>query len=146
MRNLIKYFLVIPLVLIFSIYSCSEDPNDSNQKLTAQTNKSNYINGESISFTVKNFNSSTGHLASCCNSVAFYIDKNENGNWVEHTNFGLPCLSLCPGIDFTIGYLETIADSITFNENGIFRIRIPYTFNTNQGWNGEIVSNPFIIE
>jgi hypothetical protein len=146
MRNLTKYFLAIPLVLIFGIYSCSEDPNDSNQKITVQTNRSDYTNGEMISFTIKNLNSSTGHLASCCNSVAFYIDKNENGNWVEHTNFGLPCLSLCPGIDFTIGYLETIADSITFNENGTFRIRIPYTFNPNQGWTGEIVSNPFIIE
>jgi len=146
MRNLIKYFLAIPLVLIFSIYSCSEDPNDSNKKFTAQTNKSNYINGEMISFTVKNLNSSTGHLASCCSSVAFYIDKNENGNWVEHTNFGLPCLALCPGIDLTLGYLETIADSITFGENGTFRIRIPYTFNTNQDWTSEIVSNSFIIE
>jgi len=146
MRNLTKYFLAIPLVLIFSIYSCSEDPNDSNQKFTAQTNRSDYTNGEMISFTIKNLNSSTGHLASCCNSVAFYLDKNGNGNRVEHTNFGLPCLSLCPGKDLTIDYLETIADSITFNENGSFRMRIPYAFNQNQGWNGEIISNSFIIE
>lgn len=97
MKNLIKYFLVIPLVLIFSIYSCSSDPNDTKQKLTAQTDKSSYFINDTVSFTVKNYNSITAHLASCCTSVAFYIDKNENGVWSEHSNFGLPCLALCPG-------------------------------------------------
>ena len=146
MKNLIKYFLAIPLVLIFSIYSCSSDPNDTKQKLTAQTNKSSYTNNDTISFTVKNYNSVTAHLASCCTSVAFYIDKNENGNWIEHSNSGLPCESLCPSIDLTISFSEAIMDSIVINENGTFRIRIPYTFNPNQDWTGEIVSNPFIIE
>lgn len=87
------------LVFILSIYGCSEDPNDAGQNLIVQTNKTNYLNGETINFTINNFNSSTAHLASCCTSVAFYIDKNENENWVEHSNFGLPCLALCPGVE-----------------------------------------------
>ena len=70
MKNLINYFSAIPLVLIFSIYSCSSDPNDTKQKLTVQTNKSSYTNNDTISFTVKNYNSVTAHLASCCTSVA----------------------------------------------------------------------------
>jgi hypothetical protein len=134
------------LVFILSIYGCSEDPNDSKQKLAVQTNKTNYLNGETINFTINNFNSSTAHLASCCTSVAFYIDKNENENWVEHSNFGLPCLALCPGIDLTIDHLETLADSITFSENGTFRIRIPYSFNQTGNLNSEILSNSFIVE
>lgn len=138
-----KLFFLI--VLMFSLIDCSEDQNE-NQQLTAKINKSNYANGEIIRFTLKNNNSLTAHLASCCTSVAFYIDKNENGNWSEHSNFGLPCLALCPGIDLQIGYLETIADSFNLAETGTFRIRIPYTFNSDQNWNSEIVSNSFIIE
>lgn len=146
MKNLIKYFPAVSLVLIFSVYSCSSDPNDTNQQLTARTNKSNYVNGEIIGFRLNNYSSTTAHLASCCTSVAFYIDKNENGNWTENSNFGLPCLALCPGIDLQIRYLETIVDSFTVVETGTFRIRIPYTFNSDQNWNSEIVSNSFIIE
>ena len=134
------------LVFILSFYGCSEDPNNVEQKLLVQTNKSNYSNGEIVNFTINNFNSSTVHLASCCTSVAFYIDKNENENWVEYSNFGLPCLALCPGIDLTIDHLETIADSITFSENGTFRIRIPYSFNQAGNWSSEILSNSFIVE
>jgi hypothetical protein len=146
MKKQMKYFLVIPLVLIFSIYSCSSDPNDTKQKLTAQTNKSSYTNNDTISFTVKNYNSVTAHLASCCTSVAFYIDKNENGVWSEHSNFGLPCDALCPGIDMTIGYLEVRVDNVFINESGTFRLRIPYSFNQGVNWTDEIVSNAFTIE
>jgi hypothetical protein len=55
-------------------------------------------------------------------------------------------LALCPGIDLQIGYLQTIVDSFTLAETGTFRIRIPYTFNQDQNWNSEIVSNTFITE
>ena len=140
-----KRFILL-VVLIISINGCSEDPNNVQEKLVVQTNKSNYLNSEEINFTIKNFNSSTAHLASCCTSVAFYIDKNENENWIEHNNFGLPCLALCPGIDLTISFTESLTDSIIVNENGKFRIRIPYTFDNNQNWTGEIVSNSFIIQ
>ena len=146
MKNLMKYFLVIPLVLIFSIYSCSSDPNDTKQKLTAQTNKSGYLNSETVSLTINNYNSITAHLASCCTSVAFYIDKNENGVWGEHSNFGLPCLALCPGIDLTIIHLETKVNSVFITESGTFRLRIPYSFNQGVNWTNEIVSNTFTIE
>ncbi len=141
-----KYFLFIPLVLIFSVYSCSSDPNDTKQKLTAQTNKSSYANNDTIRFAVKNYNSITAHLASCCTSVAFYIDKNDNGVWSEHSNFGLPCLALCPGIDLTIGYLYIKVNSVFINERGTFRLRIPYSFNQGVNWTDEIVSNTFTIE
>ncbi len=141
-----KYFLFIPLVLIFSVYSCSSDPNDTKQKLTAQTNKSSYANNDTISLAIVNYNSITAHLASCCTAVAFYIDKNENGTWSEHSNFGLPCLALCPGIDLTIGYLEVRIDNVFINESGTFRLRIPYSFNQGQNWTDEIVSNIFTIE
>lgn len=134
------------IVFIISFYSCSEDPNEAQENLTVQTNKTNYLNNETIKFTINNFNQSTAHLASCCTSVAFYIDKNENERWHQHNNFGLPCLALCPGIDLTLGYLNTITDSIVINESGKYRIRILYTFDTNQSWTGEIVSNSFIIE
>lgn len=133
-------------VLIISLNSCSEDPNDAQEKLLVQTNKSSYTNGETISFKINNFNTSTAHLASCCTSVAFYIDKNENENWIEHSNFGLPCLALCPGVDLTVNFTESLIDSIVISENGKFRIRIPYTFNVNGSWTGEIVSNSFIIQ
>ena len=146
MKNLKKYLLAIPLVLIFSIYSCSSDPNDTKQKLTAQTDKSSYANNDTISLTVKNYNSMTAHLASCCTSVAFYIDKNVNGVWSEHSNFGLPCLALCPGIDMTIGYLEVRVDNVFINESGTFRLRIPYSFNQGVNWTNEIISNPFTIQ
>lgn len=146
MKNLVNYFLPITIVMLFNVISCSSDPNDTKQKLTAETNKSIYLNNDTISFTIKNYNSITAHLASCCTSVAFYIDKSENGIWSEHSNFGLPCLALCPGIDLQISYLESIVNSFTLAETGTFRIRIPYTLNSDQNWNSEIVSNSFIIE
>lgn len=138
--------LIFFAVLIISLNSCSEDPNDAQEKLLVQTNKSNYSNGEIINFTINNFNSSTAHLASCCTSVAFYIDKNENNNWIEHSSFGLPCLSLCPGIDLTVNFTESLIGSIVISENGKFRIRIPYSFNQAGDWSNEIISNSFIIE
>jgi hypothetical protein len=142
---MMKKFILL-ILFIISINSCSEDPNNVREKLIVQTHKSNYLNSETINFTIKNFNPSTGHLASCCTSVAFYIDKNENENWIEHSNFGLPCLALCPGIDLTISFTESLTDSTIINESGKFRIRVPYTFDNNQNWTDEIVSNSFIIQ
>ncbi len=138
--------IILLIVLSIIMNSCSEDPNNVQEKLFVQTNKSNYLNSETINFTLNNFNPLTAHLASCCTSVAFYIDKNENENWIEYSNFGLPCLALCPGIDLTISFKESLTDSIIIDESGKFRIRIPYTFNHNQNWSGEIVSNSFIIQ
>jgi len=114
--------------------------------LAVHTNKSNYNNREPISFSINNYNSTTAHLASCFTSVAFYIDKNENEIWTEQSNQGLPCLALSPGIDLRITYPETLSDSIVINESGKFRIRILYTFNSDQKWKNEIVSNLFTIE
>ncbi|HMN23979.1 MAG: hypothetical protein IT276_10060 [Ignavibacteriaceae bacterium] len=138
-----QFFLII---FVLFIYSCSEDPNENNQKLKVQTNKSSYQSNDSISFIINNSNSSTAHLASCCTSLAFYIDKNENGNWLEHSNFGLPCLAMCPGIDLTIRYMETITNSLSLNENGTYRIRIPYSFNSNYVFENELISNSFTVQ
>lgn len=137
------FFIVVSILIILG---CSEDPNDQQQKLIVKTDKNNYSINETIHFSINSFSSTTAHLARCCTSVAFYIDKNENNNWVEHSNHGLPCLALCPGIDLTINYLEILSDSISLDESGIFRIRIPYTFNPDQNWTSEIVSNSFTIE
>ena len=138
-----QFFLII---FVFFIYSCSEDQNENNQELNVQTNKSAYQSNETISLTINNSNSSTAHLASCCTSVAFYIDKNENGNWVGHSGFGLPCLALCPGIDLTISYMETLTNSFLLNESGTYRIRIPYSFNSNNVFEFELISNPFTVQ
>ncbi|HEX9252732.1 MAG TPA: hypothetical protein VF870_10850 [Ignavibacteriaceae bacterium] len=136
-------FLIVAIVITLG---CSEDPNDQQQKLIVKTDKNNYSINEIIIFSINNSSSTTAHLASCCTSVAFYIDRNENNNWVEHSNFGLPCLALCPGIDLTLNYFEILTDSIFLDESGTFRIRIPYTFNPDQNWTGEILSNSFTIE
>ncbi|MEO8233633.1 MAG: hypothetical protein ABI638_15240 [Ignavibacteriota bacterium] len=138
-----QFFLII---FVLFVYSCSEEANENDQKLKVQTNKSSYQNNESIRFTINNSNSSTAHLASCCTSVAFYIDKSENGNWAEHSNFGLPCLAQCPGIDLTISYMETLTDSLSLNENGTYRIRIPYSFNSNDVFEDELISNSFSVQ
>lgn len=138
-----QFFLII---FVFFIYSCSEDQNENNQELKVQTNKSSYQSNESISITINNSNSSTAHLASCCTSVAFYIDKYENENWVEHSSFGLPCLAQCPGIDLTISYMETLTHSFSLNESGTYRIRIPYSFNSNNIFESELISNSFTVK
>ena len=136
-------FLIVAIVITLG---CSEDPNDQQQKLIVKTDKNNYSINEIIIFSINNSSSTTAHLASCCTSVAFYIDRNENNNWVEHSNFGLPCLALCPGIDLALNYFEILTDSISLDESGTFRIRIPYTFNPDQNWTSEILSNSFTIE
>lgn len=138
-----QFFLII---FVFFIYSCSEDQNENIQKLKIQTNKTAYQSNETISFIINNSNSSTAHLASCCSSIALYIDKNETGTWVEHSNFGLPCLALCPGIDLTIGYMESLTNSFSLSESGTYRIRIPYSYNSNDIFEFELISNPFTVQ
>lgn len=138
-----QFFLII---FILFIYNCSEDPNENNQKLKVQTNKLSYQSNDSISFTINNSNSSTAHLASCCTRLAFYIDKNESENWIEHSSFGLPCLAQCPGIDLTISYMENLTDSFSLNEIGTYRIRIPYSFNSNDIFENELISNSFTVQ
>jgi hypothetical protein len=140
-----KRFISLIVAIVITL-GCSEDPNDQQQKLIVKTDKNNYSINEIIIFSINNSSSTTAHLASCCTSVAFYIDRDENNNWVEHSNFGLPCLALCPGIDLTLNYFEVLTDSISLDESGTFRIRIPYTFNPDQNWTGEILSNSFTIE
>ncbi|MBK7632233.1 MAG: hypothetical protein IPJ23_16305 [Ignavibacteriales bacterium] len=134
------FFIVIPLF----VYSCSEDPNNANTGITLKTNKTSYTNNEAITFTVINYNPTTAYLASCCTSVAYYIDKDENGNWVEYSNFGMPCLALCPGIDLSVSFMETIVDSVRVNESGKFRIRTFYNLDDIQS--NELLSSAFTIQ
>jgi len=136
----------LAFLMFLLIISCSEDPEEGSQNLTAKTDKTNYINSETIHFSINNSNSITAHLASCCSSVAFYVDEKENGAWIEYSNYGLPCESLCPGIDLKINFMEILTDSLHFIETGTFRIRIPYTFNQEENWTGEILSNSFTID
>jgi hypothetical protein len=49
-------------------------------------------------------------------------------------------------IKIKINSIRTNTDTLFIAEDGKFRIRIPYTFSPNQSWNGEIVSNSFIIQ
>jgi hypothetical protein len=49
-------------------------------------------------------------------------------------------------IKIKINSIRTNTDTLFIAEDGKFRIRIPYTFNPNQSWTGEIVSNSFIIQ
>lgn len=134
------FFIVITLF----VYSCSVDPNSTNAGLTLKTNKTSYTYNETIKFIINNCNSTIAHLASCCSSVAFYIDKNDNGNWVEYSNFGMPCLALCPGIDLSVSYMETIVDSTAINNGGTFQIRALYNLGENHTY--ELISNSFTIE
>ncbi len=133
---------ILPLLL----FSCTDGgiapvPED----LTATTEQPRYYAGETIRVSFRNSGEHTFQLESCCTSFSCYIDVSVPGGWKEYEARGIPCLLLCPVIPLLVKPNGTTIDSLTINEAGAYRLRIPYT-SPDKGKTMEVTTNSFTIQ
>jgi hypothetical protein len=115
------------------------------QELTATTEYNSYTTGETIRVSFRSSGDRTFQIAACCYSFACIIDVNDAGVWKEYEARGLPCLSLCPGIQLLVKPDETRVDSLTVNDAGTYRLRIPYS-SPDKSPTVEVISNSFTVQ
>jgi hypothetical protein len=133
---------ILPL-LFFSCNDGGIAPAPGN--LTAVTEQPGYYAGETIRVSFRNSGERTFQLESCCSSFACYIDVSVPGGWKEYEARGIPCLLLCPGIQLLVKPNETTIDSLSINEAGAYRLRIPYT-SPDKNETMEVTTNTFTIQ
>lgn len=143
MKNFYSLFLIIILLVLSG---CKDNPVNTKQDLEVGTSKNIYLIDELIYFQIKNLSAQSAHIASCCSSIAFYLDKKENDTWVEFRSYGLPCLAMCPGYELFLNINEVRSSNFTTDSAGTFRIRIPYTLSDSYDFDKEVVSNTFMIQ
>jgi len=140
-------FICLLFAAIAVLESCEHMGNEPEQTLSAFTDKATYTTEEYITITVTNNGDFVAHLASCCASLSYYIDKHENGTWRLFSNQGVPCPPglACPSRDLVVARAEHQVGSALLSERGTFRIRVPYG-RSNEYLAAEVVSNTFVVQ
>ena len=125
--------------------SCEDSSTPPNDGLTATTDRSTYLAGETITLGFRNHGSDVLQLASCCTNVALYIDSWENDTWKQVGARGLPCLMLCPSIELLVQPEQTRVDSLSLYDGGTYRLRIPFDERGQGGFERKVVTNSFAV-
>lgn len=135
------------LITAAAAISCHDMGNEPEQPLSAITDKATYATEEYIGITVTNNGDFVAHFASCCASLAYYIDKFENGIWRQFSSPGIPCppYVACRSMELAVAKAETQVGATFLSERGTFRIRVPYGA-SNENLTHEAVSNSFIVQ
>jgi len=148
MLTKIKPFMLFSLLLAAAaIISCQDMGSEPEQNLSALTDKLTYSTEEYIGITVTNNGDFVAHFASCCASLAYYIDKYENGTWRLFSSPGIPCppYIACRSMELVAARAEHQVGSAILSERGTFRIRVPYG-RSNENLTAEVVSNTFAVQ
>jgi len=149
MLTKIKPRMLVSLLFAASaaLVSCQRMGNEPGETLSVFTDKAAYARGEYITITVASNADFFAHLASCCASLAYYIDKYESGIWREFSSQGLPCPPgvACRSMELVVARAEKQVGSALLSERGTFRIRVPYG-RSNENLTEEVVSNVFVIQ
>jgi len=134
------------LILMMLVLSCDDGvvPGPP-AELTAKSERSEYVAGETIRISFFNSGVRTFELASCCFTFAYYVDVLDSGTWKEQEARGLPCLLLCPGIQLLVAPQQTTIDSLTLNAPGVYRVRVPYS-SPDKSASQEVVTNLFSVQ
>lgn len=135
---------VVTVLIVFA--SCHEIGNEVSTEVTAKTEKAIYILGDSITFVVSNGTTSAIRLPTCCGSrLSFYVDRIDNGTWVEHEARYIPCLFACPSMLIVVRAGAPSVQSVALTDRGTFRLRIPYGGLSGNLMEREVITNPFIV-
>jgi hypothetical protein len=135
--------LVVAMSLL--VLSCEDSGTSPMDGPAAVTDRSDYLVGETIRLGFRNNGSDPLLLASCCTSVALYVDSWENGTWQQVEARGLPCFMLCPSIEFVVAPAHTFLDSLSIQNEGTFRLRIPFAERGQGSFKNEVVTNSFMV-
>jgi hypothetical protein len=138
--------LSIFLLVCVTFSGCVDEGNEPPGQLTARTDKATYINGEFVRISVANATDFSAYVPSCCNTLAFYIDRFEDGSWRESGGYGIPCLFMCPGIQIVLMSGNAKTEVWLPADRGTYRLRVPYGRSIEHQMTEEVISNTFVIE
>jgi len=138
--------LSILCMVCVSFSGCTDEGKEPPGQLSAQTDKTTYTSGELIHVSVTNTADFSAYVPSCCNTLAFYIERSDNGTWRDFLGYGIPCLRMCPGIQTILTPGNSKAEDFSLTDHGTYRLRIPFGRSVETQMAQEIVTNTFVIE
>lgn len=137
------YKLLCINVILLLIIGCEGNLTESNDNLSATTNKDSYDGITHIIVTLKNETDHVVYLAHCCGIIGKYIERKDS-TWAEVGNIAIVCLAICPSGSVPIEPMHSKEDTILFsNQSGIYRFKYTYSLNKDQENQGYILSNEF---
>ena len=135
------------LIVLVSVMSCQNAGPEVSRPPFIRTTERTYKLGERIAFVIINNSSATIHLQTCCLKVPYYLDRFEDGKWISHGGYGVPCLKMCPSSVLVVDADHSPIDSVvSVTDQGTYRLRIPFAIGGNASISGEAVSNVFSIQ
>jgi hypothetical protein len=136
----------IIFALSFVSITCHKNNIEPSGTLSVTTDNTLYAVNSRVKISILNNADYTVHFPSCCSNIAFYLDKYDSSNWHEFRGYGIPCLMMCPSFDITIPSSKQKLDSIYIDDQGIFRLRIPFGRSIENTMAEEILSNTFMVQ
>lgn len=111
-------------VILFIAFSCKEDIVQSNDVLTAVTDKSVYTSGQQITVQIKNFTNKTVYLNQCGENLyptLIRIDSSSSGGG----SFTVVCRQLK---NLELRSSESVSDTLSFLLTGRYKLKFLYDY------------------
>jgi hypothetical protein len=150
---MVKQTILIALLIL--IASCKDQisPNQEQSSLkntvTAYTDSSTYyFNGyvSLVKFTIRNSSDSIAFFYHCGGRCAFYLDRKENGQWVEKSSWGIICLAMFSGGIKQILKDSSYTDNAHIDSPGTYRLVFPFSMRFSNSLSDSLVTNDFLVQ
>ena len=114
------------LLVLIVLMGCKETTSQSEGKLAAWTDATNYVGIARVIVTVANGLNSTVYLRHCNNHIAFYIERKDS-TWVDAGDEGILCAAMYASGFMPLKTRESVSDTFCLPQSGHFRLRLPYS-------------------
>lgn len=123
-----------------------EDIHNAPGTIVVITEKTSHQVGEPISFAVMNGTESTPYFVHCNYQFAFYIERQQQGEWTDAGNSGIACQAIYPAGMVALPPGEQWADAVVSAQPGTYRLK--FLYGQMAGWNEieYLISNSFEVQ
>lgn len=132
------------LSFVFLSVGCLEDPLDvPPPSVVVKTDKTSYLSGEPIYFTIRNKGDDPIVLDTCQNKIVFLRDRFEEPNWVLWYIYPCALPSMPGALHVPAG--GTAGDTLSVSKTGSYRLRVPILRNNDPARPDTILTNVFDV-
>jgi len=115
-------------------------------KTTDQTNNSSQSVIANIVVSLKNEMSSASYFGHCNYRIGFYIERKQNSAWNDAGNIAILCLAIYPSGTLSLSASQSYSDTIQEIQAGTYRLKFPYSLQSNSNLSDSLFSNEFVVQ
>jgi len=141
------FFILFAVIILSGCKDKTTDQtNNSSQSVIANTDKQVYGTNEKIVVSLKNEMSSASYFGHCNYRIGFYIERKQNSAWNDAGNIAILCLAIYPSGTLSLSASQSYSDTIQEIQAGTYRLKFPYSLQSNSNLSDSLFSNEFVVQ